>query len=147
MQGRTYGSRVNQTWCALRRMPLQCLERQSARVSFPCFWGLALLMGRVSLRVLRGVDAALDKTRTPLAADIPARPFRLPSPRGPLGCVQQLGGISSMARTMRRSRNVSIIISVIKLCVEFEVAKRDAFPSESIISHAGTLSMITLFLP
>ena len=76
-------------------MLLQRRERQSARVSFPCFWGLALLVGRV-LRVLRGVDAALDKTRTPLAADIPARAFRL-SPRGQPGCVQQLGGIGSMA--------------------------------------------------
>jgi hypothetical protein len=73
MQGRTYGSRVNQIWCALRGTPLHRRERQSARVSFPCFWGLALLVGRVSLRVLRGVDAALDKTRTPLTADTPAR--------------------------------------------------------------------------
>jgi hypothetical protein len=102
MQGRTYGSRVNQIWYALRRMPLQGRERQSARVSFPCFWGLALLVGRVSLRVLRGVDAALDKTRTPLTASIPARAFRLP-PRGQPGCVQQqLGGIVQWLGTMRR---------------------------------------------
>jgi hypothetical protein len=47
--------------------------------------------------VLRGVDAALDKTRTPLAADMPARAFRLP-PRGQPGCVQQLDGIGSMVR-------------------------------------------------
>ena len=56
-------------------------------------------MGRVSLRVLRGGEAALDKTRTPLTADIPARAFRLP--RGQPGCVQQLGGIGSMDRSDR----------------------------------------------
>jgi hypothetical protein len=85
MQGRTYGSRVNQIWSALRGKHLQRRERQSARVSFPCFWGLALLVGRVSLRVLRVVEAALDKTRTPLTADTPARAFWLP--RGQPGCV------------------------------------------------------------
>jgi hypothetical protein len=68
----------------------------------------------VSLRVLRGVDAALDKTRTPLPADTPARAFR-PSPRGQPGCVHQLGGILvQWPGTMRRLRNVSIIISVIE---------------------------------
>jgi hypothetical protein len=46
IQGRTHGSRVNQIWCALRGMPLQRRERQSARVSFLCFWGLALLVGK-----------------------------------------------------------------------------------------------------
>lgn len=46
MQGRTYGSRVNQIWFALRGMPLQGQERQSARVSSPCFWRLALSVGK-----------------------------------------------------------------------------------------------------
>jgi hypothetical protein len=126
MQGQTYGSRVNQIWSALRRMPLQVRERQSVRVSFPCFWGLALLVEGMGLRVLRGVDAALDKTGTPLTADIPARAFQL-SPRGQAGCVQQLGGIVSIARTYERAVKVSIIISVIDLCVEFEVAKARCF--------------------
>ena len=55
-----------------------------------------MLVGRVSLRVLRGVDAALDKTRTPLTADIPARAFQIPGSRG---CAQQIGGVGSMGRS------------------------------------------------
>jgi hypothetical protein len=48
---------------------------------FALLLGAGIIGGRVSRRVLRGVDAALDKTRTPPTADIPARAVRL-SPRG-----------------------------------------------------------------
>jgi hypothetical protein len=62
---------------------------------FPLLLGAGIVGGKGESACVTGVDAALDKTRTPLAADIPARAFRLPSPRGPPGCVQQLGGISN----------------------------------------------------